>query len=515
MGTSRPRGRVDGSGGWLLPSLILSAVMVSASAGAKEPPERLAAAALRADLALIRTSLQEGSPGLYRHIGQRDFDLVCRRAMAEVNRPLTVLEFFRIAAPVVAAVKNGHTSLRLPEDDQQVLEQQIPLLPLGVRVLGGEIFVVRDFSDISPSLAGSEVLAINGVSSRELVRRMLALVSADGDVMTSRQRMISGWGFDFQLFTTFGFRDRFSLSLRGEQGRARTVVVDGLLGKALSARWRQRYPEDLDAGHRAQFGFAFSDDRRIGVLTIPHWDDFVDADRKTDIDTFFGNVFRDLASSQSQVLIIDVRDNGGGEDAHAARLASYLVERPFLFFDDLWMKALSFSFLRYAPADYRRGETEMLPKEVADLAERGPDGRYHLVKLPYWGLQQPSAPTFRGRVLLLSNGNSFSTSTEFSAFLWSRHRVEIVGEEGSGYWRSNTSGVEPTLTLPASKLRLTVPLMEFDSAVSGGKPGAHGVLPDHRVSYTVADLIAGRDKEMELALRLARADLQRASRKQP
>ena len=489
----------------------LAGVLMLAAASARPAivpaavPMRFAPADLRADLQIIRQSLEEGSPGLYRHTSAAEFDRVCQRAMAAVNRPLTTLEFYRIAAPVVAAVKNGHTHLSLPEAEDHALDQVIPLLPLGVRVLGGKIFVVRDFSGLHPTIAGSEVLAVDGVAAPQLIARMLAVVSADGDVITSRWRIISGLGFDYRLFTVFGFRDRFTLSLRSAQGARRDSAVVGLPGKILTERWSQRYPADLDGGARRPFALRFFDGDRIALLVIPHWDEVVDAQHKTSIRTFFASVFGDLRAKNSQALIIDVRDNGGGDDMYAALLVSYLVDAPFRFFDDIWMKGLSFGFLRYASADHRQGETTTLPKDVTDMAELGGDGRYHLVKLPYWGIQQPSAPGFNGKVLLLSNGNSFSTSTEFSAFLSSHHRAEVVGEEGSGYWRANTSGVEPTLTLPTSKLRLTVPLLEFDSAVNDGTPGAHGVLPDHEVTYTVDDLLAGTDKDLAVALRLARA----------
>jgi hypothetical protein len=58
--------------------------------------------------------------------------------------------------------------------------------------------------------------------------------------------------------------------------------------------------------------------------------------------------------------------------------------------------------------------------------------------------------------------------------------------------------------LPHSKLILRFGLVTYYQAVSGYKYQDRAVLPDHPVNYTIADLMAGRDKEMEVTLSLAR-----------
>ncbi len=45
--------------------------------------------------------------------------------------------------------------------------------------------------------------------------------------------------------------------------------------------------------------------------------------------------------------------------------------------------------------------------------------------------------------------------------------------------------------------------MTHYQSVGGYKQADRGVLADYPVVYTIGDLLAGRDKEMELALRLA------------
>ena len=85
-------------------------------------------------------------------------------------------------------------------------------------------------------------------------------------------------------------------------------------------------------------------------------------------------------------------------------------------------------------------------------------------------------------------------------------RGRFIGEEAAGGYYGNTSGqFNAELTLPNSKLVLALQLTTYYLAVSGYKYPDRGVIPDYPVKHTISDLLAGKDKEMELALSLARA----------
>jgi hypothetical protein len=49
-----------------------------------------------------------------------------------------------------------------------------------------------------------------------------------------------------------------------------------------------------------------------------------------------------------------------------------------------------------------------------------------------------------------------------------------------------------------------VPLVSYHLAVGGCKQATHGIVPDHPVRYRIEDLLKGTDKELDLALELAR-----------
>ncbi len=175
-------------------------------------------------------------------------------------------------------------------------------------------------------------------------------------------------------------------------------------------------------------------------------------------------------------------------------MLSYLLDKPFKYYDDLQINAREFTFAKYAA----------LPKVPADAVERLPNGKHRLLKHPNLGIQQPSKATFAGKVLILINGDCCSTTAEFLSQAHYHGRATFIGEESGGGYYGNSSGVVPALTLPNTGLIVYVPLVTYYLAVKGYKDAAHGVVPDHPIHYTIEELLAGIDKELALALELAR-----------
>jgi hypothetical protein len=118
---------------------------------------------------------------------------------------------------------------------------------------------------------------------------------------------------------------------------------------------------------------------------------------------------------------------------------------------------------------------------------------------------------------VLINGNSFSTTAELLSHLHARRRAVFIGEEAGGEYTGNTAGWFAELTLPHSGVQVSIPLASYLLGVPAPVIPGRGVMPTHSVRYTIAQRMAGRDLEMELATRLAREAIRsrRAPREQP
>ncbi len=468
---------------------------VAAGAVRTEPAGgvRFSPADLLDDLRIAHDALEEGHPGVHRFTSRAAFDSAFDGAARKLDRPMDAWEFYRVLQPAVAVIHCGHTSAVLPESLQTAVNATIPLLPLQIRVIGRRAYVYRDLATTDRRLAGRELLSVNGIGTPYILDTFFAGLPRDGGVATSHAWRLTGWRFGGNLVRYYGMRSPFTLELaRMNGGPDENVMLEGRVLPALDSLLAQRYPGD--AAPKTPADLEFLDGGAIARLRIREFGGAMDDSGMVPLGGFIDAAFDSIHDRGSKALILDLRGNSGGKDELGKRLLSHLVDHPFDYYQDLVINKLSFSFGRYADHD-------SIPP---DIVERRADGKYHFVTHPNWGRQQPAATHFDGKLIVLENGASFSTTCEFLSHIYDLKRATIVGEESGGAYVGNTSGYTITVTLPHSRTQLRLPLTRYDLALTRPGDPARGIPPDVSIKATIADLMAGADRDWNVALALAR-----------
>ncbi len=439
------------------------------------------------DLQIAKQALEEAHGGIYRYNSKAYIDRHFDEAKAALNHDIDALGFYRLLKPAVASIACGHTTALLPLDIKASLDHEL-LLPFDVKLLQGRVFIFRDFSE-GNRLAGQEIVSINGMEIRSIVQTLSKAMHGDGNIPSMRAIEV-GRAFKELLFTMLGMRQQFKVVLRNPKSKSLTQhqIVGQELHSLKQASLKQ-YPQDQDSTNFLKL--SFFDDAKIAYLKI---DNFIVKEENKDGATILKESFETIRDKNAATLIIDVRDNGGGEDALGKLLFSYLIDTPFSYYDALTIKTDHYTMDQYAE--------EPIRLKAKWLSARS-DGQFDFLKHPNLGIQQPSLPAFKGRVLILINGGSYSTSSEFLTQVHAHHRATFIGEESGGAYYGNTSGHHMLLTLPNTKVRLVVPLMTYQLSTKQSHAADRGVMPDYPVQRTIEDYIQGRDPEWRLALKLA------------
>ena len=444
---------------------------------------------LREDLQIARMSLEEGHSGIYRYTPKPELDRAFDSAAEKLDHPMDALEFLRILATVVAEIKCGHTSVRLPIVIRDAMNQTIPLFPLDVAVLNDQVYVIREYLPNEQNLSGLQIRRINGIAIDSILTTMLAITSGDADSRTLRPRRVAE-DFPWLLYALLRIEAPFQLEFQDSKtGKKRTAELSGVTSPDRQKVASARYPQDKEPEDSASMKFI--EDGKIAILTVRG---FYGTTEKKELSDYFDDVFREIQQRQSVSLIIDVRNNSGGRDFLGKKLLSFLLDKPFYYYDDLIYNGREFDFFRYAE------DAKPIP---ADMVEKRADGKFHDIKHPNLGIQQPSQPHFAGKVIVLMNGGSFSTTCEFLSNLHYNKRATFVGEEAGGGYYGNTSGPTIVVTLPNTKGRLFVPLRTYYLAVKDGIPN-RSILPDYEVKPSISDLLSGTDPVMSRAMELAK-----------
>ena len=470
-------------------------------------PQTFSPQALKEDFLFLRKTLEEGHRGLYRYTSKAEMDRVFDETEQKLNHPMDELAFYRILAPLIAAIKDGHTSL---EPATIVSDQLTPHndFPFSVRILGNKVYIFDDFETPDHRLAGAEILSINGVPIETILQTMLAGITSDGNIVTGKVHALKGGGgrgfyralFAPLLYPLLGIKSPFTLKYRPfQQLQERTIQVSGRPFAELVKAYEKKYPADArppllpDGRIMPPDEPSFLDNGNIAVWKVAGFGGYTPADRNG---AYIDTAFQQIRAHGSKVLILDVRNNGGGLDALGEGLFSYFADAPFHYYADLVANPLTLR--RYSQTQ----QGEPLPTNEFVLKA---DGNYHWVK-HLMELMQPRQPHFAGKVYLLINGGCYSTCAEFVSTMQFHQKATFIGEEVGGGYYGDTSGFTANVYLPHTKIVLVLPLVAYYLSVHGYAHADQGVMPEYPVQSTIQDLLAGKDNEMTLALSLARGE---------
>lgn len=415
---------------------------------------------------LFRT-LETVHPDLYAVAPKPIVDRERERLLAGLVAPLGRSELYLRIAPLVAQLGDGHTALFPPQDEfRRHIERGGRLLPVELTLRERRAWVRGTTPGARAIPAGVEVLAINGVPTATLLDELVALVSGERDAyrVARVERQL-----DLLLWLRYGFVAPYAIAYRvGPDGEQRVATVSGATPSeraVLAAR---------NGGSGDEVPYTYT--TLPGGVGLLDFRAFRDRER---FEAFLAATFATIQRDAVRHLVIDLRNNSGGNSALGDDLMSYLTERPFRQFARIDVKVSEPMQRRYdAFLSVQPGT--MVPIEGA-LVTPG-----------------PNPLRFTGNVYLLIGPHTFSSATGFAAMVKDMGIGTLVGEETGGLPTSFGDGYD--FVLPFSRLNAIVSYKFF--VRPSGADDRRGVLPDHVVHSEPAEGLGGDDPVLAATLAL-------------
>ncbi|AMR26526.1 hypothetical protein A0257_04980 [Hymenobacter psoromatis] len=432
---------------------------------------------LRADLTFLRQALEEVHPGLYCYTPKDSLDQAFARAAAQLTQPLDEPAFWRILQPLAVRVRCGHTRVQHSATYRAWARRQPHYyFPFTVAVRQDRLFVAENQS-ADPSLRpGTELLAIEGHSAREVLPRLRALISADGYGTGFQDKELEAGFFDDYYATLYEAKPTYRLTVRDSTGQVRELIPLPRPALSLGASAASQPVAPLPAAQVAA--------RRLARLHSVEYPANLPAtailrlrsfDYEADYQAFHAAFFTELARRRTKRLVIDLRGNPGGSNALAVDLLKYLLPSAFVLTKSARARVVLPSFMSAdsgSRAYFDTTQVRRLPDGTLTQASAAV-GR----QLPY---QQHR---FRGQVVLLVDGGTFSAASSFAASLRAQRRVLIVGQETGGTEAGLNGGVISRVELPQTRMVLQLPHFRLLTACRAPHLG-RGVRPDVEVVPT-------------------------------
>lgn len=458
--------------------------------------------ALKEDLAILKGGLEDYHPGLYMHRTKQEIDSCFNKLINSIHTPLNELEFYRKTTPFITFLGCGHSYVELPDSIKKNLRKSKHFIPIEVSVIDQKIHCISNPILHDTPRPGNEILSINGISADSIIAIGIKSIRQDGTGISGKFQTMKD---SFREFYADFIEQpaSFTFEYLDSIGNQQKISMDALSQEEIAQNRKATMGKTKDPRNMI---LVYKKDSTIAIPTVKHFFNWEEEGEKVYYVKRLQEIFENLDQQQPNHLIIDIRNNGGGMQPW--RLSAYLHNQPLRY-----AKRASFTYDRKSVyASYHELHSGMKWLKHKQLYRILPgsnkmkklnDSTYVLTNLFTVKYFEPLQPQFKGKVYVLMNGGSFSAASWFAAIAKSNALATTFGQETSGGYFGQTTMAPVFVTLPNTKLKLSIPLVNFRHDIDTKKnPATREVIPDYIVPFNLQDLINRVDTEMNFTLDL-------------
>ncbi len=473
-------------------SLLLTSCAASKH-NAYNPSAKIPAAKLKEDLVLLRQILEANHPSLYWYTTKDSLDLYFDETMQSITDSLTEQQFKARLATFVSTIKCGHTSVRSSKAyNDYMATHKTARFPLLIKTWEDSMVFIGSLNRQDTFFKrGTAITSIDHYSSHALLDSMSRFISTDGDGNNFRSQALS---FNFPQYYSYAFplKDSFAIGYIDSSGIEKQtyvqlnkpVVDTGKRSKSLSTRdapkpSRKEIKRIILASKRSM---TYDSANHLAYMRLTTFSG-------GKLRRFFKESFAELQQHNISNLVIDLRENSGGNINLSNVLARYIKNKKFHTADTAAAINRNIAYTKYIQPTF--------PYHMAMLftTSKKQDGKFHFRQLENHYYKPYSKNHFDSQVYIIQGGYTFSAAAMFVLQLKGQQNVTVLGEETGG-GNYGTSAVHlPDIILPNSKVRVVLPLyrLVFDSTqTKNGK----GIQPDIYVPPSSVDIKNGIDPKM-------------------
>lgn len=470
--------------------MAVSAAQPPAEGGMFTPDE------LRADFAQMYLGLKLAHFDLFAFTPQRRLDRRYAQLLSQLDRPMSRFEAKVLFELFAAEVRMGHTRIDSPTADWNTYRKSDGKgFPLQIRIVDGRTYVANNLSGVDAIRPGDEITRLNGQNMQHWLQRSERHVSAESAYMA---HSLMEYDFAIYLWVELGAVEGFDIVVRRAGSPARQLLLPARTFTEMEVE-RARQPADLDLENPLREAKLL--DARIAYLRPGP---FYNVEAKTGADEwdvsgfrqFIDRAFEEFLRAGASRLIIDLRDNPGGDSLFSDVMVAWFADRPFRFASQFKIKVSAATIAANAARIEHDAEAAgPVSQQFADLYARHRIGDVADFAIP---LAPPRAgERFAGKVFVLIDRHTYSNSVAVAALVQDYRFGMIVGEATSDM--ATTYGAMEQFALDRTGLTVGYPKARI--VRPNGDLRSRGVTPDLAIRVPIVQ--SPRDEVLQQAIAIA------------
>lgn len=446
-------------------------------------------AQLQADLQDYRQTLETVHAGLYWYTPKQTMDSLFDAAAQQITGPMTERDFYTQIAAITAAINCGHTGTIASSASRKQLNKR---LPLEFQYLENQVYLVADYTQKTKPY--KVVKSINQVDITTIIQQIAGLRGTDGFIKSPNPLIVNN-SENFSYWYHLIYPDS-SYRIELADGE---VLQRKAISKAALATFRSK-PRSNEI---------FIQDSIIGeqtaILSIHSFDMDELNSGTIRYKKYLAQFFKRIQQQGIENLIIDLRENGGGEDNYASLLYRYLTDQAFTYYKSMECNPVPYQGLSdqvYLPTEVKNGLIRRI------FIKKTPNGYFVKPTFRTKGLrkQKPKKVHFSGNLYFLTSGKSYSASAEIVSFAQAyRPNTYFIGQEAGGAIAGNTSALSAYTVFKNTQIAAYIPLVRYTMNIENPKFG-RGVEPDYPIVPSVNAYQKGIDEALAKTLELIKTE---------
>ncbi len=462
---------------------------------AYKPSRKFSSKQLQSDFSLLQKILETNHPSLYWYTPKDSVNYYFKATQASLKDSLTELQFKNKIAWAVSKIHCGHTVVRNSDRyARYYAHKRLPLFPLSLKVWEDSAVVVTNFSARDSIIKrGTIITAINNIAIAKVIDSMCALINADGYANNLKYQLIS---FNFPAYyrNTFGLDSQYVISYADTAGQQQQRVIknyDPLKDTTkrplvpMATITKKQFRDYKAWNSRNMFTDTALSTAILSVNTFS----------EGKLKRFFRRSFKETEKRSIKNLVLDLRQNSGGNILLSTKLCQYLVDKSFRVADTVAALTRSFPYKKYI----RPWFVYWLSMHLT--GRRYNDGRIHFKYFEKHNFKPKKQYHFNGNIYLVTGGYTFSAAALVTSTLKEQKNVTVVGEETGGGAYGNSAMHLPAIILPNTGIRVTLPLYRLVLDANRPKTG-RGIFPDVEVKPSSYYIRKGVDAKLEKVRKL-------------